>query len=109
MKNGIFDKIPFLKNSIDSPKWATFYSVSQTKKIIDILENNNIKFNYDYFLDDLKNASNKTGGIRSFNNGKCSVQSLNDANMIYNAMLDVGVELSNEQLKKIIFKKNDNT
>jgi hypothetical protein len=104
IKTVLFDKIPFLK-SLPTPSNASLGSLYDLKNITDLLDKNNVSYNLDEIIKEIKNAKlSSTVSYKEFN-------SLNVYNKIYRIseiintvhnLKNIGVEITDDQIKQLL-------
>ena len=104
IKTVLFDKIPFLK-SLPTPSNASLRSLYDLKYITDLLDKNNVSYNLDEVLKEIKNAklSNTVSykDQNNLNNYNKPYLISEVVNMVHN-LKKVGVEITDDQIKQLL-------
>ncbi len=104
IKTVLFDKIPFLK-SLPTPSNASLRSLYDLKYITDLLDKNNVSYNLDEMLKEIKNAKLSNTVLykdqNNLNNYNKPYLISEVINMVHN-LKKVGVEITDDQIKQLL-------
>jgi hypothetical protein len=104
IKTVLFDKIPFLK-SLPTPANASLRTLYDLKNITDLLDKNNISYNLDEMLKEIKDAKlSNTISYKEFNglNSYTKVYLIAEIiNTVHN-LKNIGVEITDDQIKQLL-------
>ena len=107
IKNNILSKIPFLRD-IDNPSTAYLNYTKKLKSIIKLFETNNVPYNLDILINEIKNAKSKgkvdfrvQNWLNNYHDNN-DFYSFNEVTSMVHKMKAIGIELTDEQIKQLI-------